>query len=346
MHGGKQTLYEVLGIPDDARAADITRAYRNLRAEMAKETAPPDPRRAALVSEAYGILSDPGRRAQYDASLKERFVLGVRAFAPRRARRVAAAAALVLLAGAVGYLALAPGRGAPGKSLQEIGEMAALSVGRLHRIDLSGQTTSLGVAFAIEEGVLVTSCEGLVPGAQYFVSLPPRKVPASVSSADERRGLCRLSASGMGSWPLALSSVEPKPGERVYVVNVNPAGQAYVKEGSVKRVTASAAGDRVIETAGAATADGGAPLLDSFGRVVAVAAPAKEGGVRHVAVPAAWLAEARPAASAPPASRAGAQPPSEASKSPLERQPVEMPAHRREALEKSFRPPPSVPDDL
>ncbi len=347
MHEHKQNLYQVLGVERDAKAGDIHRAYKKIRAEMGRENVPPDPRRAALVTEAFGILSDPGRRAQYDASLRQGFALDGVPAVQGRSRRVAAVAVLAILAGAAAYLAFGPEERKPAKSAREIGEMASLAVGRLHRIDLSGQTSRLGVAFAIEEGVLVTSCEGLAPGAQYFVSLPPRKVPASVATADEARGLCRLSASGMGSWPLLLSSVEPRAGDPVFGIDLNAAGQPVVKEGRVKRISTADEQTRVIETSLAPGADAGAPLIDGLGRVVAIAARAKDGGaVRHVGVPAAWLVEAAPAArtDVPPEPRP--EPGDEASGSPLKREPVEIPARRREALEKAFRPPPAVPDDL
>ncbi len=61
--------YEVLGIGTGATGADITRAYRRLARAVHPDSRPGDPAAAAefqAVSDAYGLLSDPARRAAYD----------------------------------------------------------------------------------------------------------------------------------------------------------------------------------------------------------------------------------------------------------------------------------------
>ena len=63
------TLYEALGVPEDARGPEITKAYNRLVEEFGKVTTAPDPRREALMRTAYETLLDPARRAEYDASL-------------------------------------------------------------------------------------------------------------------------------------------------------------------------------------------------------------------------------------------------------------------------------------
>jgi curved DNA-binding protein CbpA len=67
--------YQVLGISRDATAADITRAYRQQARSVHPDMAPPGAGAAArfrAVSEAYQVLSDPGRRAGYDRARSPR----------------------------------------------------------------------------------------------------------------------------------------------------------------------------------------------------------------------------------------------------------------------------------
>ena len=69
-----RTHYQVLGVPADASSAAIREAYRH----RAREHHPDRARSSAVgpsgampdVNEAYRVLSDPGRRAMYDASLR------------------------------------------------------------------------------------------------------------------------------------------------------------------------------------------------------------------------------------------------------------------------------------
>ncbi|MGN6680149.1 MAG: J domain-containing protein [Streptosporangiaceae bacterium] len=60
--------YQVLGIGADASGADIARAYRRLARALHPDSRPGDPAAAQFraLSDAYGLLSDPARRAAYD----------------------------------------------------------------------------------------------------------------------------------------------------------------------------------------------------------------------------------------------------------------------------------------
>jgi curved DNA-binding protein CbpA len=61
--------YQELGIGRDATAADIARAWRRLARAVHPDSRPGDPAAAAqfrALADAYGLLSDPARRAAWD----------------------------------------------------------------------------------------------------------------------------------------------------------------------------------------------------------------------------------------------------------------------------------------
>ena len=337
---GKQTLYDVLGLPRDATPRDIQRAYRKAMAEIQDERTAPDPRRQVLVNEAYEVLSDPRRRQAYDASLRGPTLLGVSGGAVPRKRWTIVFGTLFIALGLAYYFFVARGtedaaRLHPDNDVaMQLHTRASVAVGRVNRIDMSGRSTPLGVAVAVQEGVMMTPCSGLVPGAQIAVSIPPRTAPGEILHADEASGLCRLRMHAGGSWPLPLSSQEPRPGEPVFTVHLNSQGEAVLREAKVVRV-AQAAGSRVVEIAqpGASIVDG-SPLIDQQGRVFAVASEGK-----HRMLPAAWIERGEAAIARPsPKPAPEPEPEPEAPKGPSQ--------ERRDRIEKAFRPPPKVPDDL
>jgi hypothetical protein len=157
---------------------------------------------------------------------------------------------------------------------------------------------------------------------------------------------------GAGSWPLSVSSAEPRAGDIVYAASVNAVGEVVLKEGRVKHVEPGQRG-RIIESTVPPNI-GGAPLLDVHGRVVAVSTQS-DGRDRHVAIPAGWTEAPRPAAApAPPPATAASEPAPDGKASPSDvpRPPPAMPnapgsmtPERIEKLHKAFRPGPQIPAD-
>lgn len=66
----KRDYYEVLGVARDTTAEEIKRAYRSKAKELHPDRNPKDRKRAEeqfrQIAEAYEVLSDPDKRAQYD----------------------------------------------------------------------------------------------------------------------------------------------------------------------------------------------------------------------------------------------------------------------------------------
>lgn len=343
MYGGKQTLYDVLEIPRNASQTDVVRKYRNLMSEMQKESAAPNPRRAALLHEAYEVLSDPDKRAAYDASLRGPKFLGVSGGDQPVRRWGLLVAGIALALGVLWYFTLG---GAPEKqsqaarlSQQEVHTATSVAVGRVSRVEMSGARSALGVAVAVEQGVMITACHGIAPGTPLLVRIPPRDIPAQVMTADESLGLCRLSLSGGASWPLPMTGVVPRIGQKVYAVNLGPLGEVVVSPGEVKRVQPGPQGNVVDSTARAGSPVDGSPLLDIEGRVVAIALKG-----RHTTLPRAWIVD-EPVRRKP--APAEAEPAEE--KTPADenaRRLENLPPEKRERLEKAFRPPPTIPGDL
>ena len=292
MYGGKNTLYEVLDVPRSASAGEIVAAYRKRRVAMtAGSTA--DAPEASLVHEAYEVWSDPQRRAAYDASLRASgFLRPKHAIAAGPRWGMAAGATALLIAGL--YFLLRPSGGPEASIPQEIVAAVAPAVGRVHSIDMQGRATALGQAFAIEQGVMVTTCQGLAPNAQLVVSFGPRNAPAQVARAGRDRNVCKLAVAGVGSWPLRLAAGDPKVGSKVYAASVNSAGDAVIVEGKVTGLSAADGGSVIALSMLVTPSMSGGPLLDAFGKVVGIlASPHPSSAGKNVALPVAWVAEMR-----------------------------------------------------
>ena len=351
----EKTHYEVLGLKPNAKHVEIGIAYQRLMGKRRSETAPPDPKLDARIQEAYEVLSDIEQREYYDAELRSRMLRQPVARWPLVGGVVAFAAL-----GLAAWFFLKPSETAKleADAPQKIAQVAAPAVGKLERLQVSGAALPPGVAFSIEEGVMVTSCRDMAAGTQLVVAILGRRVPATVRSLDEATSLCQLTAPNTGSWPLQFTAITPDPGARVYTARVNDKGDVALQEGTVKRILDTPQG-RLVETSiRVGPEGGGAPLFDTQGRVIAVASVAPDGQETYFVPPEAWRGPMtdRSAASkaADEAARREAQEALEEAQKPkpvddvgpAARGRVPIDAERRQKLEKAFRPPPNVPDDL
>ena len=321
--------YDVLGVPHDAPLHKIERAYHDFQSRIqGDETVAPDPRRAMLMRVAYETLSDPERRAAYDEQQRSAAAVLARARESRNGRIIGGAALATALVAVGLWLAMRSGpEDGPERDPADIARIAAAAVGRVDGIDLTGVRKPLGVAFAVGQGALATSCKGLGPTSQIVVSFARRDAPARVDNSFTA-GVCRLSAEGLGSWPLEIAKGGAHSGQKAYVAHVDATGGVRLAETRVRR-SYGEEGLTKIEVEGP-KAPPGAPLLDTQGRVLGVAA---ETG-RYTQLPPQWLAEMR---APPPMAAAPEPPPPPQAQAP--RDPIEEEAHRRAQKLK-------MPDDI
>jgi hypothetical protein len=349
MASRKENYYEVLGVAPDASQREIDRAWRKLDAQLQDERTAPDPRRQMLAQEAHDTLSDPQRRAAYDEMLRGPTLLGIRGGRDPRKRWTVAIGSVFIALGLAYYFLVA--RQPVVDNLYpatdgalEVHTKATVAIGRVSRIDMSGKAAQLGVAVAVQEGVMMTPCGGIAPGAQIVVTIPPRAAPGQVLHADESLGLCMLRMHAGASYPLLVTAQEPRPSQRIFAVQLNAQGEVALREAKVERVLPTPAG-KVVEVARPlATVPDGTPLLDLDGRVFAIAI---DGHYRMLT--AGWVQRAQADTVPPPAAKPREEEP-EPKAAPQGRRvpmrPEDIPPERRERLEKAFRPPPTVPDDI
>ena len=323
----KKTLYDILGVPRDANTIDIGLAHQRRSVEF-QRAVPQDPSAEALLHEAYEVLNDPARRAAYDASLitaDERAAAAQQSEPdlviedePAPGRRIPwpaiAGGAVVVLA--ILYFALRPDRlpdpdvnklepvaaapkpasPPPPKALAaaDILKQASSASGKLVSVDMSGRSTPLGIAVAIEPNAMITTCHGIQAGGKLVVVAGAETYAADLAITDETLDLCRLSVTGMNATPFSIAAHEPRAGDRIIAVGMNAAGELAATEGTIKQLVASANG-KVLELSVpiSSTASGGG-VFDPYGKLVGIATtPHAYGANLHVALPASWLAQMR-----------------------------------------------------
>jgi S1-C subfamily serine protease len=327
MAGQKKTLYEILGITQDANSLDIGLAYQRRTAEL-NRAVPQDPHAMAFVHQAHEVLANPARRAAYDASLitaaekaaaagqATDLVLegGEEEEKPRHKRFIpligAAVAILVILifvlrggkapeAPKIEPVVEAPKPAPPhpppvALGAHQILPAALLSVGRVMSYEMSGRAVPVGLAIAVEPGAMVTTCHGIGGNSQMVVRYGAESLSANLSATDEVLDLCKLAVTGMNARAIEIAADEAKANDRIFVLGANAAGQFALTEGTVK-ATRIASGVKVLELSVpiAATASGGA-VFDVYGRLVGIATtPHRYGANVNAAISSAWISQMR-----------------------------------------------------
>lgn len=328
----KRSLYEILGIDPDANELDINLAYERNKLAIARGTSP-DPNAAALVQQAYEILSNPKRRAAYDASrvtAAEREAAAAQANAPdlvldgdageapARPKWIMPAILAVVVLIVIGFFTLRPAR-APEKAAEapppaakpepppppqpmkpaQLLEAALRASGQLLRYDMSGSAVPIGMAVSLEPGSVVSTCHGIAAGSKVVFRQGAETLSAELTVDDEILDLCKLAVPGAAARTLPVSSEEAKAGDKVYALGVNAKGEPALTEGKVRAVK-MAEGVKVLDLdVPIAAAGSGGPVLNEFGKVVGIAStPHRYGAGVNAAISAGWLSQMRSRAKA------------------------------------------------
>ena len=331
MAPAKKTLYEILGVPADAGPEDIVHA-RDRRVYELRRSESPDPNAQVLLQQAFEVLSNPKRRAAYDASLvtaAERSAasqqvtdLEIEPEAdPDRARKLR-------LLGMVGGMALVlvalffifrPRQAPPPPPPEPIAEArkpappppklrsatevladASTSSGQVMSYSMSGAATPLGMAVEVEAGQMVTTCHGIPAGGKLVVRIGKEMHAADLAITDEQLDLCRLSIPGLTTPPLKLAADDAKAGDKVYVVGMNAKGELAAIEGKVTQLRASSQGPILEVSAPIAPTGSGGGVFNEQGQLVGIATtPHTYGAGLNIALPVSWIAQMRSRAAAP-----------------------------------------------
>ena len=319
MAQAKRTLYEIVGVAPDASAEEIELACAERRAELSAQ-ASQDTSTLALVRHAREVLTNPERRAAYDARIaaaaaaelpvmregdKPQPVPVIESTQDEPERRppwgliglIGAAALVVVLF--VARMMMNPVPSAPvaeapkppppppppaALTPTQLITAATPSIGRLQSIDLSGNVQALGLAVATEPGIVVSTCHAIPANAQITATFGADKGAATLVITDEVLDLCKFSVAGVEPRPIALAQASARAGANVYVVSPDAPGSYALAEASVKQVVKTPAGDVLQLSTSAAN---GAPILDATGKLVGIATNGSQ------AIPAADIPQAK-----------------------------------------------------
>jgi serine protease Do len=319
----KKTLYQILGVGRDASDEDIGLAHEMRMSDLENRT-PPDPSTLALVQQAFEVLSDTKRRAAYDARLlsaSEKAAAEQQGGAPdleigeedepkKKLPIVPIAVVAVVVIVALFFALRSPAPKTPTlvaetpkvaapappkmRNAAEVLADATPSAGPLMVYSMSGTATPIGMALAIDQGTMLTTCHAIPAGGKMVVRVGKEQLPADLTITDEALDLCRLSVAGLTAPPLKLAPEEAKAGDKIVAVSLDTRGALATAEGTIKAVRKGKAGELLeISTPIGANASG-AGIFDQHGKLVGIATvPHDQGTGLHIAIPSTAIAQMR-----------------------------------------------------
>jgi hypothetical protein len=319
----KKTLYQILGVARDASPTDIGLAHEMHMSDLQNRT-PPDPSALALAQQAFEILSNPKRRAAYDSQLltaSEKAAAEQQAGAPdleigdeeepKKKLPIVPIAAVAIVAIVALFFALrSPAPKTPTlvaetpkavvpappkmRNAAEVLVDATPSAGPLMVYSMSGAATPIGMALAIDQGAMVTTCHGIPAGGKMVVRVGKEQLPADLTITDEALDLCRLSVAGLTTPPLKLASDEAKAEDKIVTVALDAKGALVTSEGTIKAVRKGKSGNLLELSTPIGTNTSGAGVFDQYGKLVGIATvPHDQGAGLHIAIPSTAIAQMR-----------------------------------------------------
>lgn len=281
MAEGERTLYDALGVKTSAKMTEITRAYNRLQAEQQKEDAAPNPRLMAQAKVAFETLSNPDKRDEYDALLRRRALMGKNEkHKPIKIGMAVVVAATALWTGYAVWHSRQLEEEARPKPLTPDALLAAVApqLWHLEGALMSGEVRPLGTAIAIQDGKLVSTCQGLAAGMVITAKSGDFSNTAELTHTNDQLDVCVFKSKG-ATPGLKFRGDLPNPADKLQAVFVNSNGRPEARQVTGAHAVQDAQGP-AFEVRAAATLPNGSVLFDPYGRfvgIVAVPHPAGEG---------------------------------------------------------------------
>jgi S1-C subfamily serine protease len=328
MAAPKQNLYQILGIDTDANELDVGLAYQRRNYELDRD-GKTDDNSVALIRQAFEVLSDPKRRAAYDATLttqKEKAAAQLQAQSPdlvldgddeeggeKKNLLIPISAAVAIVAVGLYFVfkpaasppqAAAPAEAPPPKpapppvlqplSAEQILSNASFNAGQVLSYEMSGRAVPVGLAIAVEPNAVITTCHGIPPNSQLVVKVGKEANSATMTVSDEELDLCKFTVANLTVRPVTVAPEEARVGDKVFVLGANARGEFALTEGTVKNTKVAKSVKLLELTMPIAPNASGGPVYDVFGRLVGIATTAARPGVGNSdAISAGWLSQLR-----------------------------------------------------